>query len=145
MVGPKVEKHDKKGVRYHAKEKVTPDGIHWEFEKKAVSLRPTSMLLVRVLIAKVDDVGRLDTVLRQAPVKDGTKDWNCVTWLKDALELVGKDRRALGRSVIAWDTVRKTAMDYCNQKKVAGRFSSAEYDSEKVPTYDLLERKETIA
>jgi hypothetical protein len=54
-----------------------------------------------------------------------------VTWLKDALELVGEDKRALGRCVIAWDTVRKTAMDHCNQKKVAGRFSPAEYDSEK--------------
>jgi hypothetical protein len=33
MIGPKVEKPEKEGVRYHAKENVTPDGIHWAFEK----------------------------------------------------------------------------------------------------------------
>ena len=142
MVGPKVEKPEKEGVRYHAKETVTSDGVHWEFEKSSVSLRPTSMLLVRVLIGKVGDSARLDEILRQAPVKDGTKDWNCVVWLKDALELIGKDQKALGRSIIAWDTIRETAMDYCNQKKADGRFSPAKFDPEKVPTYDLLERKE---
>ncbi|KAH0829867.1 hypothetical protein AYO21_10175 [Fonsecaea monophora] len=99
------------------------------------------MLLVRVLIDKVNDPSRLDAILCQTPVKDGAKDWNCVAWLKDALELVGKDKAALGTSVIAWDTVRKAAMEYCNQKKSAGRFSTR-YDLEKIPTYDLLERKE---
>lgn len=145
MIGPKVEKPEKEGVRYHAKEKATSDGIHWEFEKRPVSLRPTSMLLVRILIGKVDDSARLDTILQQAPVKDGTKDWNCVIWLKDALELVGNDKKALGTSVLVWDTIRKTAMDYCNQKKADGRFTSAKYDPAKVPTYDLLELKETAS
>jgi hypothetical protein len=103
------------------------------------------MLLVRILIAKIDDRARLDVILQQAPVKDGVKHWNCVIWLKDALELIGKDKKALGTSVLAWDTIRKTAMDYCNQKKADGRFTSAKYNPEKVQTYDLLERRETTA
>ncbi|KAJ9609302.1 hypothetical protein H2204_015561 [Knufia peltigerae] len=145
MVGPKIEKPEKEGVRYHAKEKVGSDGVHWEFEKRSVSLRPTSMLLVRVLIGKVDDSARLDAILRQTPVRDGLDGWNCVAWLKEALELVSKDKKAVGTSVLVWNTVRKTALDYCNQKKADGRFSSARYNPEKVPTYDLLEHKETTS
>ncbi|OAL28656.1 hypothetical protein AYO20_09380 [Fonsecaea nubica] len=141
MVGPKVEEPDKEGVRYHAKTKITQDGIHWEFEKETVPLRPTNMVLVRVLIGKINDLPCLDAILCQTPVKDGVKDWNCVAWLKGALELVGKDKAALGTSVIAWETARKAAMEYCNQKKAAGRFST-QYYPEKIPTYDLLERKE---
>ncbi|KIW39650.1 hypothetical protein, variant [Exophiala oligosperma] len=144
MVGPKVETREKKGVRYHAKEKVTSDCVRWEFEKKSVSLRPTSMLLVRVLIGKVDDSARLDAILRQTPVRDGTDGWNCVFWLKEALERVSKDKKALGTCVLVWDTIRKTAMDYCNQKKADGRFSSAKFDPDRAPTYDLLVRKEII-
>ncbi|KIW76986.1 hypothetical protein Z517_09430 [Fonsecaea pedrosoi CBS 271.37] len=140
MIGPKVEEPDKDGVRYRAKNKVTQDGIHWEFEKGTVPLRPTNMLLVRVLIGKVDDLSRLDAILCRTPVKDGAKDWNCVAWLKDALELVGKDKAALGTSVIPWDTVRKAAMEYCNQKRrpdgslhsmIQGRFQPTTFWSAK--------------
>jgi hypothetical protein len=39
--------------------------------------------------------------------------WNCVGWVKDALELLKADPRALVTSVIEWEIVRDAAMAYC--------------------------------
>jgi hypothetical protein len=48
------------GVRYHAKEKPKlGGGSAWFFEMRECSLTPTSMLLVRIMVAKVADGNRL--------------------------------------------------------------------------------------
>ncbi|KAL3408143.1 hypothetical protein V8F44DRAFT_504610, partial [Aspergillus fumigatus] len=43
--------------------------------------------------------------------------WNCVFWVKEALETLKVNPKALGTSIIKWEKVRSAAMDYCQWKK----------------------------
>jgi hypothetical protein len=146
IVGPKFETTDAMGVRYHAKERADPaGGSEWFFEERKCSLEATSMLLVRVMVGKVADGNRLVEILRNTPIRQGQPGWNCVLWVKEALETLKPDPKALGTSVVEWEKVRSGAMDYCQRKKDQHRFDGqGNFDMEKVPTYDLIERKEFI-
>ncbi|CBF69419.1 uncharacterized protein ANIA_11511 [Aspergillus nidulans FGSC A4] len=56
IVGPKIETPGKIGMRYHAKElPKAGGGSEWYFGGSKCQLTPTSMLLVRVMIGKVED------------------------------------------------------------------------------------------
>lgn len=133
-------------MRYHAKESITgPNGSAWVFDERPTSLAATSMLLVRVMIAKVEDKDRLISILRNTPIRQGVTGWNCVGWVQEALQSLASDKKALGTGVTEWAKVRDAAMEYCQRKKDAHRFDGkGNYDMTKAATYDLLERKETI-
>ena len=103
------------------------------------------MLLVRIMIAKVDDNGQFVNILRSTPIRQAQQDWNCVLWMKEALEKLHVETKALGTKVIEWEKVRDGAMTYCQRKRDEHRFDGeGKFDMNKVPTYDLVERKETV-
>lgn len=134
------------GVRYHAKERPKlGGGSEWFFEERESPLAPTSMLLVRVVIGKIENGNRLVEILRNTPIRQGQPGWNCVGWVKEALEKLKVDPKALGTSIVEWEKVRGEAMNYCQRKKDQHRFDGqGNFDMRKVPTYDLMERKEII-
>ncbi|OAL52616.1 hypothetical protein IQ07DRAFT_620193 [Pyrenochaeta sp. DS3sAY3a] len=118
--GPKDEVEKGVGMRYHVNERIT--GSAWLFEERETTLLATSMLLVRVMIAKVEDRNRC------------VAGWNCVGWVQEALQ-----------SVTEWTEVRIAAMEYCSRKKDEHRFDGqGTYDMTKAPRYDLVERTEKI-
>jgi hypothetical protein len=146
LVGPKLEDDECRGMRYHAKERVIQSGTEWVFDEQDIPLKPTGMILVRIMIGKVEDKARLVSVLRNTPIRQGLPGWNCVSWVKEVLEGLKTDGKAMGTSVLEWESVRDEAMRYCQRKKDQHRFDGlGSYDLSKVPTYDLIERKETIA
>ena len=66
-----------------------------------------------------------------------------MSWVKEALEKLKADTKALGTSVIEWGRVRSEAMGYCQRKKDQHRFDGqGNFYMSKVPTFDLMERKE---
>ena len=134
------------GTRYHAKEFITGQGVSaWQFEERGTTLAATSMLLVRVMIAKVENKDRLNNIMRNTPVRQGVTGWNCVSWVQEALQSLEADKKVLGTGVTEWTKVRDAAMDYCQRKKDAHRFDGqGSYNMKKAATYDLVERKETI-
>ena len=134
------------GVRYHAKERPKlGGGSEWYFEERECPVIPTSMLLVRIMIGKVEDGDRLVENLRNTPVPKGQPEWNCVFWVKEALETLRADSKALGTNVTEWGKVCSEAMGYCQRKKDQHRFDGqGNFNMRKVPTYDLMERKEII-
>jgi hypothetical protein len=68
-----------------------------------------------------------------------------VLWIKQALENLEVDGKALGTSVTEWGTVGVGVMTYCQRKKDQHRFDGkGNFDMSKVLTYDLIEQKETI-
>lgn len=146
MVGPKTEVQGGHGIRYHAKEKPKQGGgSEWRFEEQECPLAPANMLLVLIMIAKVKDHRQLSNALRSTPIRQGLTGWNCVFWVKEALERLQRETKALGTKVIEWETVRDGAMLYCQRKKDEHRFDGkGEFGMSKVPTYDLIERKETV-
>ncbi|RAL17364.1 uncharacterized protein BO97DRAFT_409809 [Aspergillus homomorphus CBS 101889] len=122
MVGPKIETEGSQGVRFHAKETIQPEGSQWRLEERPCGLLMTSMLLVRVMIAKIENRARLAEILRRTPIRQGQAGWNCVSWVKEALERLTAKWKVLGTNVVEWETVRHAAMDYCQQKKNQHRF-----------------------
>ncbi|KAF7714531.1 Uncharacterized protein PECH_008421 [Penicillium ucsense] len=114
IVGPKVERQGGTGVRYHAMEKIGFSGrSEWCFDERNCPLAPTNMLLVRIMVGKVADGTRLVEIMRNTPIRQGQPGWNCVSWVKEALEMLSVDSKALGTSVIEWEKVRNAGMDYC--------------------------------
>ena len=79
---------------------------------RSTSLLPTNSLLVRVVIGKIIDKSRVHDNLCAVPVKQNDPNWNCVIWVKEALEALQKDAQALGTSKLDWRTVREAAMSY---------------------------------
>jgi hypothetical protein len=133
-------------MRYHAKEFLVTDG-KWEFafEEKECNLMATNVLLVRVLIAKVEDSGRLAHVFRNTPIRTREEGWNCVSYVRDALEKLATENKVLGTKIIDWQKVRDGAMQYCQHKRDNHRFDGqGQFDMSVAPTYDLLEAKETV-
>jgi hypothetical protein len=66
-------------------------------EKRKCPVIPTSMLLVRIMIGKVEDGNQLVEILRTTPVPKSQPEWNCVSRVKEALETLEADSKALAR------------------------------------------------
>lgn len=146
-MGPKVETTQGTGMRYDARDHLTQGGHkEWSFEEWQVSLLATEMLLVRIMIAKIENQASLENILRSVPLRQGEPGWNCVGWVKEALQLLMAGDKVLGaNSVVEWKTVRDIAMSYCQQKRIQHRFDGkGDFDTEKPATYDLLQEKEVI-
>ena len=123
MVGPKEESDTGRGMRYHAKEEF--DGVNqsrWIFEERNIPLFPTNMLLTRILIGKVTDMKRLEKILRDVPIVQANPRWNCVTWVRNSLEALQTDGKALGSCQLDWAVVRDIAMRFTEFKKDQHRF-----------------------
>ena len=134
-------------MRYDARDHLTQGGHkEWSFEEWQVSLLATEMLLVRIMIAKIENQASLENILRSVPLRQGEPGWNCVGWVKEALQLLMAGDKVLGaNSVVEWKTVRDIAMSYCQQKRIQHRFDGkGDFDTEKPATYDLLQEKEVI-
>ncbi|KAF2132115.1 hypothetical protein P153DRAFT_421144 [Dothidotthia symphoricarpi CBS 119687] len=153
LIGPKVEANNVTGRRCHAKESMqAAAGVFksvWVYEDRAVSLQPTSAILVRIMIGKVTDGARLAEAFAKTPIRAGHagyESWNCVSWIQEALSLAAHDGKALGSSRTDWKFVRDTAMWYVAEKAAKHRFDGqGQFDVGKVPTWDALEKKETVA
>lgn len=124
---------------------IAPHQIEWYFEERDVGLLATSMLLVRIMIGKVENMNRLVRTLRKVPIRPEQAGWNCVGWVKEALEALNADGKALGTSVTEWQAIRDGAMWYVQKKKDEHRFDGkGNFDMKYAATYDLLDGKETI-
>ncbi|ERS98447.1 hypothetical protein HMPREF1624_05231 [Sporothrix schenckii ATCC 58251] len=112
------------------------------------------MLLARVLIGKVRNPSRLETILRGVPVplaaltdKDRLNQppgWNCVGWVQSALEALAADAGgAMGKSSnLDWTAVRDASLEYVEQKATEHRYDGlapvGQFDLAKPATFDLV-------
>lgn len=147
IVGPKDEPGSK-GTKFHVKNFVGSQngvvGSMWQYEESGVPMAPVNGLLVRVVVAKVNDKDRLQVIFRGIPTRPDVQGWNCVGWVKEAMEALASDPQALGTSRTDWTTVRNTTMRYVEEKHAEGRFGR-KFDSTKIPTWDLMVGREVVA
>lgn len=103
------------------------------------------MILVRIVLAKVEGTNGLAQPLRQIPIGQGEEGhWNCVAWVREALLRIERSEDVVGMSVLGWEAVREAALSYCRLKGDQRRFDgSGEYDPTQMPTFDMIEMKET--
>lgn len=116
----------------------------WRYERAAVSdFRSEHRLLVRVIIAKITSIERLERTLEALPIyqkddPDQTKaeSFNCVSWVRAAVEgLVKADALARPRD---WDSIQKRSLIYVEEKKGMGRWESSQTAESGIPLLDYL-------
>lgn len=118
----------------------------WIYEEREISnVRTTNNLLVRILVAKVEDHKRLDTILRSLPVVQDDPEWRCRTWIASALAELAKDGKPVGISQLEWEKIELIARQYVAQKAAAGRYQRSEVLLKPKSTWDMLENKETVS
>ncbi|TGO19773.1 hypothetical protein BTUL_0002g00150 [Botrytis tulipae] len=147
IVGPKKEVEASRGTRFHAKEflSLSTGKSEFKYEEVSIPLLATQMLLVRVMIAKIENYDRMLQILRAIPIRSRNEGWNCVGWVREALTELQNDGKTLGTAVIEWAMVRDAAMNYCQRKKDEHRFDGVvEWKTDKAATFDLINGKEVI-
>ncbi|KAK5998887.1 hypothetical protein PT974_01271 [Cladobotryum mycophilum] len=150
LTGPKGDVPNRpqdRGV-YHVKERLVIEGDppvptpKWQYIQAA---EEHGILLVRVLVGKVKNLERLLELFRNSPLRPDVTGWNCVYWVKEALETAAKDSNVLASCVGNWQIVRDTAMRYVEEKKEAHRFDGqGQFDASQTATWDLLANKEIV-
>lgn len=147
--GPKEEKKDRTGRLWHVKDTYRADltlGTWWLETKTIVSGMVEGTSLGRVMVGKILDVDRMERVLRDLPLKQGDPKWTCRSWICDALSALA-DSGAIGTSVDLkdWSEIEVTCRRFANGKVEQGRFRAGTRANVSVlPTYDMLQEKETV-
>ncbi|KAG5918836.1 hypothetical protein E4U42_006725 [Claviceps africana] len=145
LIGPKAEagKHVP-GLRCHVK---NPAITGWFYdENKLQDVKCTVNLLVRILVAKIEDEKGLLTILRETPVIQDDPSFTCRTWLADALMRISKaEPKVTGTSQLDWDKIEIKSRRYVEQKVAAGRYRDETQVLGPKPTWDLTSQKEIIA
>ncbi|WPG98971.1 Hypothetical protein R9X50_00177300 [Acrodontium crateriforme] len=146
FVGPKSERQEDIGHKFHAKQFSDSTINEWRFEERATTMLPVEMILVRIIIGKVENYDKMKELLRMIPVRPETPGWNCVAWVREALEGLNDSSQILGTKQTEWSIVRDAAMQYCRSKVENHRFDGkgSGFDPGTVPTYDLTQKTETI-
>jgi hypothetical protein len=54
------------------------------------------MLLIRMMIGKIAKMDRLVNIIRSILIKQGEPGWKCIAWVKEGLEALLADGKALG-------------------------------------------------
>jgi len=157
FVSPKSTKSkvSASSTKHHVKN--TLQNIHgelsqpWRYECVAIpDCNVEQRLLARVVIAKVVvPIGDLEKTLTAVPVYqeddvevvDG-RVFSCRTWVRDALEELGKQGVIVG--LTDWEHVQRRALDYVESKRKVGRWDVTWGGERGVPMTDLLSGEELI-
>ncbi|CRK20822.1 hypothetical protein BN1708_012953 [Verticillium longisporum] len=142
LIGPKAERGDSvPGVRYHVKN--SPRG--WKYEHMPITnVRSTNSLLVRILIAKIEDEQRLVDIFKKLPVVQGDPNWRCRTWVASALAEIAKDGMCVGTAELDWKKIEAAARQYVAKKTASGRYGRDADMTKPKPTWDMIENKEIV-
>jgi hypothetical protein len=102
-----------RAFRLHARNYFSgPDSVTWFFEQLHVDAKGTSKLLTTTPIGKVVDMDRLLEILRDIPIPQNEPDWNCVNWMREALDEISHDQTALEIEGLGadWQALRDSVM-----------------------------------
>ncbi|OAA45024.1 hypothetical protein NOR_03778 [Metarhizium rileyi] len=149
LSGPKHDlKSDLQHTMYHVKDRLViegePEAVSsvWEY---SVESDRSSMLLARIVVGKICDLHRLESILRSVPVRGEKEGWNSISWIQEAFHLASMAPGVLGSHMEDWEEIRQTAMSYVDEKKAKHRFDGlGKFDPSKPPTWDMLQGKELL-
>ena len=147
LVTPKLENErtDPAGKRYHVTNTEPISGHNippWQY--KIIPLRSvqTSSLLVRITVAKVVDLAKLEKTLSRVPVA-GYRGFTCRTWVADAVTTLDQDGSLGTKCTGSWNAIQDFATCYVKGKKGDGRWRTQGKWNPALPaTFSLIEDKE---
>jgi hypothetical protein len=105
-----------------------PESVTWYFEEVHVLAKGTSKLLTSIPIGEIVDMDNLLEILRDIPIRQEDVEWNCVTWIRQALDDLSHDSSAIKLEAIGrdWPKLRDSVMEAAAQK-------AAQYQSPALP------------
>ncbi|PNY24418.1 Uncharacterized protein TCAP_05641, partial [Tolypocladium capitatum] len=142
ITGPKTEMADPvPGLRY----RVSHSPVHgWAYsERQVTNVRTPYNMLVRILIAKIEDKRRLSSILRSIPIAQDDPGFDTHVWVASALARIAEDGRVVGTADLDWGRIEATARGFVERKTAEGRFLRGDFDMPQ-PMWDLLENKEVL-
>jgi hypothetical protein len=96
LVIPNQISDTSRALRLHARNYFSgPESVTWYFEEVHVPVKATPKLLATIPVGQVIDVERLLEILRDIPIRQNDLDWNCVSWIQEALDELSHDSTAL--------------------------------------------------
>ena len=130
-------------TKYHCKNIIERDAngkVHtpWAYESTLIKLTTEPRLLVRVLLGKVHNESKLRDAFSQVPVVQRDKKFNCVEWVRLALQAVaGREGDMMEDSwKVDWEPLRKTAVEFVERLKKQGRWDVGYTGDTALPTID---------
>lgn len=92
MIAPKRENGEEKPTVYDATNTIAPgyESGQWRYRVRKDDLMGYGNFIARVLVAKLSPAhaGTLDALFKTAPVVQDDPSWNCVSWVKGALDVL---------------------------------------------------------
>jgi hypothetical protein len=89
-----------KATRLHARDYYSsPDQTRWIYEEIRVDAAGTPKLLAQIIVGDIVDMEMLFELVRDLPIVQGKKEWNCVFWLKSAFDAMEQDGE-----VVTWSS-----------------------------------------
>ena len=149
LVTPKSEneKTDPAGTRHHVTNTIPVHGHSippWQYQVVPLRNVQTISLLVRITVAKVENLTKLERTLSQLPV-DQYKGFTCRTWVADAVNALDKDGSLGTKRTGDWNAIQDLGTRYVKQKKDVGRWRTEGNWNKSLPaTFSLIEDKETF-
>ena len=120
----------------------------WRYETIDIpSFTSDPALLVLITIGKIlVPRERISEILSGVPiyqVEDGDlgKGFDCVEWVRLAVERLWEDRAVSRCQERGWEEVKGEAIAFVERKKADGRFEAGWAGDRSVPVLDLVERK----
>ncbi|KAM7197509.1 hypothetical protein V8F20_006654 [Naviculisporaceae sp. PSN 640] len=171
---PETEKPESEGMRVHAIQRqrlitehdsentggaassavpstaTTATVTNWAFEARKIHMAPTAMILVRVVIAKIEDYDRLLEILASVPMRPEDDDFSCVSWMRDCLKVLEEDTTgalSAKSKILDFDVIKPAVLEYVERKKAQHRFDgkvnvdeqvAPMWSPDRVATFDLL-------
>lgn len=109
-----ISSESSQATRLHARDFFSsPEETHWLYEEMHVDAKGTPLLLTQTLIGDVIDTDRLFEVLRDVPLQQDTPGWNCVSWIRAALDAMAEEPEVLsnGEGSLLWPELRDLALN----------------------------------
>ena len=147
LVTPKSEddKTDPAGKRYHVTNTHPVEGHRippWQYQVFELRSVQTINLLVRITVAKVEDLAKLERTLSRVPVAQ-YQGFTCRTWVADAVSALNRDGSLGTKCTDSWDKIQDVAKRYVKSKKDVGRWKGDGNWNWRLPaTFSLIEDKE---
>lgn len=118
----------------------------WVYEAAPLrNVQNTTMVLARILIAKIEDEQRLVALFERLPVVQNDLNWRCRAWIASALAEIAKDGRCVGTAELDWQKIEPHARQYVQEKTASGRYESAAALTKPKSTWDMLENREIVS
>ncbi|KAH8668648.1 hypothetical protein BX600DRAFT_435171 [Xylariales sp. PMI_506] len=115
---------------YHVRNIPTGQGVQWQFEEppRNFSTGPTPSMLTFTAIAKIEDLQRLEQVIRAVPI-DASAVWsvfNCQMWVERAVAAIVEDQKCVGTNAIPanWATLHQRCTSFSDpirQMRIEGQ------------------------